>query len=108
METKNRAPVFLAIILILIGAWLLLQNLGISFLNLGVLWPVLPALLGVVLVGRYFVNSRSNPDDLGGGIFLIGLGVFFLAFYNYDLFNEDWSKAWPVFPLLIGISNGIT
>lgn len=108
MEKKNTAPVFLAILLILIGVWLLLQNFGISLLNLGVWWPVLPGLLGVVLVGRYFANGRANPDDLGGGLFLVGLGIFLLAFYNNNLFDQDWAKAWPVFPLLIGISNGIT
>lgn len=108
MEKKDTAPVFLAVILILIGAWLLLQNLGISLLNLGVWWPVLPGLLGVGLVSRYFANARANPDDLGGGLFLIGLAIALLAFYNHNLFGQDWAKAWPVLPLLIGLSNGIT
>lgn len=108
MDSQRSRPIIPAIILILVGVWFLLQNLDVPGFRLDVLWPVILVIGGVALIVRHFNNPLANPDDLGGAIFMTLLGVFFLGWYNGNWFGKDWTLAWPVFPLLIGVSNGIS
>ena len=105
METRRSAPIIPAIVLILIGVWLLLQNLQIPGLRFDAWWPLLLIVGGIALLVRRFTRPVGHKEDLGGGVFLTLLGVFFFGFYNFDWFNKNWSQAWPIFPLLVGASN---
>ena len=107
MESQRSRPIIPAIILILVGVWFLLQNLNVPGFRLDVFWPIFMVIGGLALIVRYFTNPTASPDDLGGAIFLTLLGVFFVGWYNANWFDQDWNKAWPIFPLILGVSSGI-
>ncbi len=45
-------PIIAAVLLILIGAYLLMQNFGFSFLGNGLFWPLLLIAAGIYLIAR--------------------------------------------------------
>lgn len=53
--TSHRGSFFIGLVLIIIGVWFLLQNLGLDWLwwlDLGIVWPVLLIVLGALLLWR--------------------------------------------------------
>ena len=45
--------------------------------------------------------NKNDRRGIGGGVFLLGLGVYFLAI-NYDIL-PDVSNSWPVLLILVGL-----
>ena len=70
MTRWSSTQVFFALILIVLGALLLLGNLGLFALNWNLLWPVILILFGLWLVWRAFVprsQYRGSYDYWGFG-----------------------------------------
>lgn len=104
----NRSELLPGLVLILLGAWLLLPQLGISLPGLQQLWPVFIILGGLSNFWQYFTGRERDSGKIFSAVAAIGLGLFFLLFtltvrlpvlgrINW----EDMPRLWPTF-LLIG------
>src|SRR5688572_7681714 len=88
---RERSQLLFGLVLLLIGAVLLADNLGFYIpLKLWKLWPI--PLLGFGVVGL-LVPSRHL--DRRGGMWLLTTGIYG-AIGTFDLFGLGWN-AWPLF-----------
>jgi Domain of unknown function (DUF5668)/B-box zinc finger len=91
-----------AVILIGLGVLFLLHNLGIWFLDVGRLWPIVLIVLGVWLfVKRQTCTAHGDfrHRGLAGPAVLITVGV--LALLD-NLHGPEFHRTWPVILLVIG------
>jgi predicted membrane protein len=94
-------------VLIALGFMLLLNNLGVTNINIGEIlrtyWPLLLVLWGANILA---LRSRGGGSLLSGSILLI-LGLVFLGrnlgFLPFDM-ASFWRIIWPVIIILAGIS----
>jgi hypothetical protein len=91
-----------AIVLIGLGILFLLHNLGIWFLNVDVLWPVILIALGVWLFIRR--QESINRGDyrhrsLSGPAILVTIGAISLI---DNLHGPGWDRTWPILLLVVG------
>jgi len=94
---RNIVSIIAGILLIAVGIFLVLQNLGIVTLG-NFLWPVLFGLGGLVFVYAFLVN-RENWWALIPGLTLLGLaGVI-----AWDSFGPPAARGWSASFLLGGI-----
>ncbi len=80
MRNKTVLP---ALLLILIGLWLLAGNLGIrlpQLLDWGQIWPIFIVLGGLSGLWSYFSRRNRDPDQLFWGFAALGVGCFFFLF----------------------------
>jgi hypothetical protein len=95
---RERSQLLFGVVLLLIGAVLLADNLGFYIpLEFWKLWPIpLMAfgLLGLALPSRHL--------DRRGGMWLFAVGLYG-AFGTYDWFGLGWN-AWPLFLIAAGVS----
>jgi len=100
----HRRAIFVALILILVGTYFLLNGLNLGVPSLDRVWPVLPFAGGVAFLGNYLAKRRQEHGLVfwGTGLTLTGLFFFLIALgdQNYAVL-ETW---WPVFVLIGGIS----
>jgi hypothetical protein len=96
----RRGTVFLALVLILLGVYLLLSQLGIGVPGWDGIWPVLPLAGGLTLLGGYIFGERRDPGHvfLGTAATLVGLVFFFVTLGPLEY--GDLSTWWPVFVLI--------
>jgi hypothetical protein len=97
-----------ALVLIGLGVLFLLHNLGIWFLEVDTLWPVI--LIGL---GLWLLAKRKGRNDRGdycqrsysGPAVLITVGVLSLLDNLHDRWNgvPGWGHTWPLILLVIGI-----
>ncbi len=99
---QNRSSTaFLAVILIIAGIVITLENL--RFLNgISRHWPALMLILGTGFSLLYFQRQRQDQMLIWLGTFISLLGLFFyyLNFTSWKSLSHDW----PVFLLIVGIS----
>jgi Domain of unknown function (DUF5668)/B-box zinc finger len=91
-----------AVILIALGVLFLLHNLGIWFLSIDVLWPVILIALGVWLfIRRQACIARGDHrrHSIAGPAVLITVGVLSLL---DNLHGPGWDRTWPVLLLVLG------
>src|SRR5690554_103408 len=97
------------VLIVLIGLALLLNNIGITDLNIGELfsryWPVVFIILGLdILLER---NSRKSAFNMVLGTFFFLLG-FTIIGRNLDLFEFNfsivWNLLWPLLLILVGVN----
>jgi hypothetical protein len=91
-----------AIVLIGLGVLFLLHNLGIWFLNVDVLWPIILIALGVWLFIRRQAAIAAGDlqhRSLAGPAILITVGALSLI---DNLHGPGWDRTWPVILLVIG------
>lgn len=95
-----------AIILIVIGLFLVLQRLGISgFENWWAIFILIPAISSTENLVRELRSSRGFHFAIASTI----LGILFpTAVAFMFLFDLDWSLYWPIFIMLAGISMILT
>lgn len=104
MAKRRGGGIVGGLVLIGVGLWFLLDNLGFELPGIDELWPVFPLLGGLALVVSYLTGRKEDPGVLvpGCGGFLVG--VFFLAITLGPLEWEDLSDLWPVFPVIGGLA----
>jgi Domain of unknown function (DUF5668)/B-box zinc finger len=91
-----------AIVLIGLGILFLLHNLGIWFLNVDVLWPVILIALGVWLFIRRqecIARGDSRHRSLAGPAILVTIGGISLI---DNLHGPGWDRTWPIILLVLG------
>ena len=80
-----------AMFIIIAGAALLLENLGvIRNVNIFEWWP----LILIVIGAGQIINSRKSSPSIGGIILLV-IGIIFLG-NSLDIFWLDWGDIWPI------------
>jgi hypothetical protein len=101
---RKRGTVLLALLLILLGSYLLLAQLELGLPSWRVVWPVLPLAGGVALLIGPLFDPESDPDQvfLGTAAVLTSLVFFFITLgpLTYGSLGE-W---WPVFVLIGGVA----
>ncbi|HHX76906.1 MAG TPA: cell wall-active antibiotics response protein [Firmicutes bacterium] len=103
-----KGRVLLSIFLVLLGAVLLLNNLGITEINFRQYWPLFPLLWGLGLA----VNAKQEGSFFSFGQFVSGLVVMAIStaylLRNLDVWDPDfslfWKLFWPVLLILAGVS----
>jgi predicted membrane protein len=98
-----------AVIVILIGIVLLLNNLGVTAIDLGVListyWPVLLLIWGINILAHS--QRRRNTGSIIAGFIILVLGLAFLGrnlgYFSFD-FSVLWGLFWPLFLIIAGIN----
>jgi len=100
----RRGTMILAIILILVGVYLLLGELDIGIPDWDVVWPVLPFAGGLAFLGAYAFGRQRDPGHvfLGTAATLVGLLFFFVTLGPLEY--SDLETWWPVFALIGGIA----
>jgi hypothetical protein len=91
----NSRQVFLALFLIVVGALILLGNLGLFALNWNVVWPIFLILFGVWLASRAFISS---PED-EGSVSLWGFGEYAPDLSGKEIRSETFSHGVGYFEL---------
>lgn len=96
---SSRSYLVRGIVLMLIGAYLLMANLG--FRLPFDLWHYLPVpFLAVGVWGLSFPNRHVNRAM---GAWSLGIGLY-LACGIFNLFGLGWTTAWPIFLIGLGLA----
>ncbi len=99
MSRKNLLP---GILLILLGLFFLLRNLGWIRLDLSSLWPLILVVIGLSFEFSYFTGG-GHPGLLVPGGILTTYGLLFLAVTFFPFFSMQ--HLWPLF--LLGPAVGL-
>jgi hypothetical protein len=89
-----------ALVLIGLGVLFLLHNLGVWYLEVDTLWPVILIALGVWLFVQRKTAAGSCNRGMAGPVALITWGIIVLIDH---LHGPSWNRTWPVILLVIGI-----
>jgi hypothetical protein len=89
-------------LLVLLGGWLLAQNLGVQLPGLDTLWPAFPLIFGLAFLMQYLLGGRREEGLVFVGVAGALLGVFFFAFTLGRLRWGDMERWWPMFVLIGG------
>lgn len=97
----RRGAVIPALVLILLGIYLLLAELNVGIPGWDVVWPVFPFAGGLAFLGSFAFGQRRDPGQVfvGTAATLVGLVFFFVTLG--PLSYRDLTTWWPVF-ILIG------
>ncbi len=101
---RRKGTVTLAVLLILLGAFLLLNELNLAIAGWDVLWPVFPLAGGLTLLGSYVFGEKRDPGKvfLGMALSLVALAFFFVTLGPLEY--QDLGTWWPVFVLIGGVA----
>ena len=101
---QKRGTLTLAVVLILLGAFLLLNELGVAVPGWDTIWPVFPLAGGLALLAGYIFGQRHEPGRVfvGTAATLVALVFFFITLGPMEY--EDLSTWWPVFVVIGGIA----
>ncbi len=100
----RKGSALLAVLLIALGGYLLLSELGIGLPGWQRIWPVLPLAGGLALLIGHFVDSQSNPDQVFFGTGAVLVGIFFLFVTMGPLTYSSLGSWWPVFVLIASVA----
>jgi hypothetical protein len=100
----RRGAIIPALVLILLGVYLLLNQLGIGVPRWDVMWPVFPFAAGLAFLGSYVFGERHDPGQVfvGTAATLVGLLFFFVTLGPLEY--SDLGTWWPVFVLVGGVA----
>jgi peptidoglycan/LPS O-acetylase OafA/YrhL len=101
---KRRGAVIPGLLLMVIGGWLLAQNLGVDLPGIGSLWPAIILVFGLSFLAQYFAGGRTEHGLVFTGVLGSLLGGFFLAITVGPLSWGDLGRYWPVFVLIAGLA----
>ncbi len=100
---SKRGPLIFALVVMLIGAWLLLEAFGVSVPSFSKIWPVFLGVGGLASLLDYLTISR-RARSLGQAVFgLLSAGVGFV----FSTGNAGWGEVldWlPALPIIIGLA----
>ncbi|MGH2521265.1 MAG: LiaI-LiaF-like domain-containing protein [Anaerolineales bacterium] len=100
--SNRRSAIIPGLILILLGGWLLAQNLGVGLPGLDQLWPGFPLFFGLAFLLQFFLGGRTDDGLVFVGVAATLIGAFFFAFTLGLLHWSDMGRYWPVFVLIGG------
>jgi len=105
-STNRSNSIAWALILIALGAWFLLDNLGVNMPNMSQMWPVFVLGPGLAALFGYAAGEDHDPGLAFVGTAASLLGVFFLmtTLGVGGLHNGDMGRLWPVYPLIGGVA----
>jgi membrane-bound ClpP family serine protease len=96
-ERTNRRRVAWGVILITLGAFLLLLQLGtFNWVHWGVWWPAILVVIGVVRIA-----APEHPRHIASGVTMILLGLWFFACTNH-WYELTYRRAWPLLLVIFG------
>jgi hypothetical protein len=100
----HRGKLALALLLILLGVFFLLDELNIGILDWDRLWPIFPFAGGLAFLVSYVFGPRRDPGQvfLGIAATLVGLTFFFVTLGPLEY--NDLGTWWPVFVLIGGVA----
>jgi hypothetical protein len=101
---RQKGSLVLAGVLILLGAYLLLNELGASIPGWDVIWPVFPLAGGLALLASHILGWRRDPGRvfLGAAAALVGAAFFLVTLGPLEY--ADLGAWWPVFILIGGVA----
>lgn len=97
---NKKGNILLALLLIVLGSYLLVAELGIGLPRWQRVWPVLPIAGGVALLIGHFIDAESDPDRVFFGTATALSGIVFLFVTMGPLTYRSLGTWWPVFPLI--------
>ena len=109
-ETRRRrnrgGTIVWALILIGVGGWFLLNNLGFDLPNMAQMWPVFVLVPGIFALAGYAFGQDHDPGlaFLGTAATLLGVFFFMTTLGIGGLEPGDMGRLWPVYPLIGGIA----
>jgi hypothetical protein len=100
----RKSAILPALVLILVGVYLLLDQLDIGIPSWDVMWPVFPFAGGLALLIGYIFGEQRDPGHvfLGTAATLLGLAFFFITLGPLEY--SDLRTWWPVFVLIGGVA----
>jgi hypothetical protein len=98
--SNRRGAILPGLFLILLGGWLLAQNLGARLPQIQNLWPAFPLVFGLAMLVRYFSEGRREEGLVFTGVAATLVGAFFFAFTLGPLEWAQMRDFWPVFVLI--------
>jgi hypothetical protein len=109
---ERRGALVPALLLILLGAFFLLVNIGVlPALSITQLWPGIVVLVGLMFWGGFFFGRQHDAGLAFVGTIVALVGAFFFLFTlrvnlpGYGPVNwSDMGRLWPAFPLIVGIA----
>ncbi len=97
-EKMSIIPGFL---LIVIGLWLFLQQIGILNISWSYLWPIALVLLGFFMYIHAVFTKQSGNSFWGIALLILG---FFFILKNYNVISDFYfEEYWPIFPFSAGM-----
>lgn len=101
---RKKGSLFIAALLILAGAYMLLNELNVNVPGWDVIWPAFPLAGGLALLGGYVLGWQRDPGRVfvGTAATLVGVAFFFITAGPLDY--QDLATWWPVFVLIGGIA----
>lgn len=106
METKYRdTSTAVGVLLILLGLVFFVVTQGAFDLNWRTAWPFFPMVAGIFFLALAFLSPepwRRSSLVLAGTVPLL-VGLFFFS-RSVGLVEDDMSRMWPVFPLIVGVA----
>ncbi len=97
----NRRPAVIpALLLMVLGLWLLAQNLGVPLPSWDRAWPALPLFFGLAFILQYFLGGRTDTGLVFVGVAATLVGAFFFVFTLDVLRWSAMAVYWPVFVLI--------
>ena len=94
----------LGTVLVVVGTWIFLQNLGVNLPGLEEMWPILPCLAGAALLVSFFTGKDRGPGRVFLGTSGLLVGLFFFAFTIGPLEWWEMEVYWPAYPLMGGVA----
>jgi hypothetical protein len=101
---RGKGTVLLALLLIALGCYLLLNQLDIGVPGWEQIWPVLPLAGGLALLVDQLIDSHSDPDRVFFGTAASLTGIFLLFVTMGPLSYDSLGIWWPVFVLIGSLS----
>ena len=104
IRRRGRGNLTLGTVLVTLGLWFFLRNLGVDLPGLDELWPIFPSLAGVAFLVTFVTSKNRVPGLVFLGTAGLLVGLFFFTFTVGPL--EWWMMEdyWPAFPLIAGLS----
>lgn len=102
--SNRRGAIIPGLLLILLGAYLLAQNLNVPLPGLDRLWPVFPLVFGLAFITQFFVGGRTDDGLIFVGVAGALVGAFFFLFTLGRLEWGDMGRYWPVFVVIGGVA----
>ena len=101
---RKKGSLLVAVLLILVGAYMLLNELNVNVPGWDVVWPAFPLAGGLAFLGGYVLGWQRDPGKvfLGTAATLVGIAFFFITIGPLEYHDLD--TWWPVFVLIGGIA----